>query len=980
MNYASRLTSTLCGAFVAILLSACGGGSGGSNDETTETPSSRPILNKEVKAEEITSAADGSTFAKAQLVLILDEDSTADPKKICQIYGCSVVGAIPEAKTYQLEFQSNISIDILESIETKLNTEHGVSFAAKNYISKTSSLTSETGPGYMEQRWAHDQIELAGALKHLQESGKAKNLTNIAVGVIDSGFEQIPDRLTFDMLLGPTGEADAAAARPVNSESSNPDDINARAKAAGHYNHGEHVAGIIGARRDPENFADISGITNGTPIRLMAARTDFSIMSSLANFARLVRSGSRVINMSFGVSTRSEAAAYSRTYANLIQSLAASHDFLVAVAAGNSGVSAFDEGLVSHLFNPDWIHYSKYKSIQSRIIIVGALDGDGKFASYSNHGPAVELVAPGGGDQCGKFAYPFILGPGVYNQNLDWNTPWYVTSEYKDGTEARKACAKGSHRSVLSYGTGGKKIYLSGTSMAAPHVAGVAALIYSINPSLSANQVKRILLNSQKTVTDNNGNTYPTLDMKSAVIETSSSITPSQPDNSPASITIITRLRCKVDDTYTDITKAPLEIYLINNINENIGGPQLETDLNGIHSATILKSTLRSSGADTLVVYIPRSPANKVPSNPPINRGFTLDNLETGPSVRTIDIVIKSKSIAECGTASSGDISISTTSVASSDRQFSPVGEAFVISAAPTSASIGAPTAFTISGQNLPLTAVMAIQDATCQAPTNNTATGFTQVCTPGGTAGSKTVTVKTNTAANGGVVISDSFTVQVSGVPAPTPSLALDFDAASISAIGATGSNYTLITGKDNHPAIKFSGVGNPGSLRVPNTAAIQFTSGFSYDMWVRIDSDTGMDMWGGTKVGTDWAMSLLAKSHDRTGTALLMGWNRSTWLAGVGSDSTSVCTTLLENPVIPQGSWFRVTIAASATDGIQYYTNKTLIRTCPNARPDFSAMNTQDLFIGKFSDYWYPMNGAMQDLRIYKKALTTAEVQSLQ
>ena len=40
---------------------------------------------------------------------------------------------------------------------------------------------------------------------------------------------------------------------------------------------------------------------------------------------------------------------------------------------------------------------------------------------------------------------------------------------------------------------------------------------------------------------------------------------------------------------------------------------------------------------------------------------------------------------------------------------------------------------------------------------------------------------------------------------------------------------------------------------------------------------------------------------------------------------------------------------------------------------------MNTQDLYIGKYSDAWYPLNGAVQDIRIYQQALTDAEVQAL-
>lgn len=81
----------------------------------------------------------------------------------------------------------------------------------------------------------------------------------------------------------------------------------------------------------------------------------------------------------------------------------------------------------------------------------------------------------------------------------------------------------------------------------------------------------------------------------------------------------------------------------------------------------------------------------------------------------------------------------------------------------PATASIGQATTFTVTGQNLPLTAVMSIAEGVCQTPTNNTPTGFTVVCTPGGVAGSKIVTIKTDTLANGGTVVDESKSISVS-------------------------------------------------------------------------------------------------------------------------------------------------------------------------------------------------------------------------
>ncbi len=109
---------------------------------------------------------------------------------------------------------------------------------------------------------------------------------------------------------------------------------------------------------------------------------------------------------------------------------------------------------------------------------------------------------------------------------------------------------------------------------------------------------------------------------------------------------------------------------------------------------------------------------------------------------------------------------------------------------APTAATIGQATTFTVVGTNLPLTAILAVQDAVCQAPTGNTATGFSQICTPGGAIGAKTITVKTAPAANGGTVIDASRSVSASNTPVPfvssvTPSAATIGQATTFTVVG---------------------------------------------------------------------------------------------------------------------------------------------------------------------------------------------------
>ena len=222
-------------------------------------------------------------------------------------------------------------------------------------------------------------------------------------------------------------------------------------------------------------------------------------------------------------------------------------------------------------------------------------------------------------------------------------------------------------------------------------------------------------------------------------------------------------------------------------------------------------------------------------------------------------------------------------------------------------------------------------------------------------------------------------------------PSFSLKLDSASVAAAGGSViGTVGWTTGRDGvGAAAKFGGVGAPGAIRIPNSAALVFNGGGTIDLWARIDSTTGMDGYGRT-VTAGAVMALWAKSHDSNGVALV-AYSPDPSLPGTGYgyaglaafDATwrgcTAASTLTRNPGNALGSWFRMTTTMSATAGTAIYVNKTLIVDCPAVRPSFARMNGQDLVLGKYSDSWYPLNGALQDLRIFPKALTAAEVAAL-
>jgi len=204
--------------------------------------------------------------------------------------------------------------------------------------------------------------------------------------------------------------------------------------------HGTHVAGIIAAKRD--NKIGINGVANNVKIMAIRAVPDGDEYDKdiALGIRYAVDNGAKVINTSFGkyFSPNPEFVFDALKYA-------ASKDVLIVNAAGNEGLD-----LDTKMVYPNDQTPQNSTEIVNNVLSVGALNydyGSGLVAGFSNFGKSnVDVFAPG---------------------TKIWSTTPNNTYEY-----------------------------LQGTSMAAPAVAGVAAIIRSFYPKLTANQVKNIIMNS----------------------------------------------------------------------------------------------------------------------------------------------------------------------------------------------------------------------------------------------------------------------------------------------------------------------------------------------------------------------------------------------------------------------------------------------------------------------------------------------------
>lgn len=204
--------------------------------------------------------------------------------------------------------------------------------------------------------------------------------------------------------------------------------------------HGTHVAGTVSAANN--NGIGVCGVAGGRypdqpGVRLMCLQMmDERYPDTGSDNARFFQyaadNGANIAQCSWG---------YEVPPTQMLPSDAAAIDYFVDYAGtdenGNQ-VGPMKGGLVVFAAGNESLGYS-YPAGYERVIAVGAIGPYGKAPSYTNYGEWVDVCAPGG----------------------DQNT-W------------------GNSAGVLSTVNGGQYSYLQGTSMACPHVSGLAALVLSV--------------------------------------------------------------------------------------------------------------------------------------------------------------------------------------------------------------------------------------------------------------------------------------------------------------------------------------------------------------------------------------------------------------------------------------------------------------------------------------------------------------------
>jgi len=179
---------------------------------------------------------------------------------------------------------------------------------------------------------------------------------------------------------------------------------------------------------------------------------------------------------------------------------------------------------------------------------------------------------------------------------------------------------------------------------------------------------------------------------------------------------------------------------------------------------------------------------------------------------------------------------------------------------------------------------------------------------------------------------------------------------------------------------AALFGGYNDPADIYIPNSSSLQFNQDFSVAFAVKMTGFDGMDGWG--SYSDAGVHAVVAKSHDRNGTTLMVAKGNTQ-----GNVYSFVASYEWNNPIGETalnsnvGKWVHFTYIFSNTQQkVKLYADGVLIATKDGFSQDFTSINSQDLYLGKYSDSWFPLNGSLDEVRIYNRALTKAEVKQLQ
>ena len=326
----------------------------------------------------------------------------------------------------------------LAALAARLRHNPGVAYVEPDRTLRAADAFDSLDPvSGIPYTWAFDAVKARDALS-AAGGGSRRQVAVIDTG-IDAGHPDLAGRIgrKFDTASGGGNVKDLVG-------------------------HGTFVSGLIAAQGD--NGFGGRGVAGDTTIFPVRASVDggFTVGDLLRGLQFAVMSGSDIVNLSLAGDgfTRSQARALDAAFLNNV---------LPVAASGNRA----EEG------NP--LEYPAaavggFRGREGIGLSVAAVKPDGRHASFSAHNDFVSLAAPGA-DQSGCGEGVFSTIPHDSLQTM-WDEPDSCNRTFADA--------------------GGRYAYGEGTSFSAPIAAGIAALVWQIDPQLASEQVGDVLARSAR--------------------------------------------------------------------------------------------------------------------------------------------------------------------------------------------------------------------------------------------------------------------------------------------------------------------------------------------------------------------------------------------------------------------------------------------------------------------------------------------------
>lgn len=434
-------------------------------------------------AEPTDSAAATPQTDEPKTLIITFEKAQSDPAKAAEAAVATIADRVADAQVTKVTPITNSTVAVtLDSALTTVQTSQ-----VEDQVSNASGIKAAQASGWFRPAATNDasydnlwNLNSAGTYgTHAEDAWPSSTGASTIVGVIDTGITGHPDltgsryRIVggnvidgYDFITNACFAGDGGYCkngRPKDNavdRDSNPTDTgDFYSDSEGFHSsswHGTHVAGIIAAMAN--NGIGVAGVAPNTKIEPLRALgrsggDEADVIAAIYWGAGLSSPAvsklpanpqpADVLNLSLGMAGDCSVAMQDAINA------ATAKGVIVVAAAGNGDL--FGNGLPVSESAP---------ANCKNVISVGATTRLGTLAGYSNYGNASQLTisAPGGGD-------------GVPAEGSIYST-------LNGGLTVRGSSTYG---------------YMSGTSMAAPHVAATIALLKSLNPSLGFTEVKQLL-------------------------------------------------------------------------------------------------------------------------------------------------------------------------------------------------------------------------------------------------------------------------------------------------------------------------------------------------------------------------------------------------------------------------------------------------------------------------------------------------------